>query len=108
MKEYFSTYSKEQVFILDEDGDNYKSFEIAIEVIKELIVPSEHNFKQDFLDAGNGFFIKDRIKVKIACSNWDGTELRVDKDQLSEFDMSKVRQWAEQIYEAVHKKQSPR
>lgn len=102
MKEYFSTYSNEQVFILDEDGDNYISFEKAIDAIKKIMQSSENNFKHDFLDGGNGFFIKDGVKVKITCSNWDGTELRVNINSLSDSELSKVRQWAEEIYNEMH------
>lgn len=103
MKEYFSTYAKEQVFILDEDGDNYSSFDKAIEAIKNITLPSEQNFKHDFIDGGNGYFVKEGIRLKITCSNWDGTELRVDKDALTDLELSKVRQWAEEIYKEIHK-----
>lgn len=106
MKEYFSTYSKEHVFVLDEDGDNYMSFDKAIEAIKKMTRPSEQNFKHDFLDGGVGFFIKEGVRMKIACSNWDGTELRVYKDELSEVDLSKVRQWDKEIYKDIHNKET--
>lgn len=102
MREYFSTYSKEQVYILDQDGDNYSSFEKAIEFIEKNTSDSERNIKHDFIDGGIGFFIKDGITIKILCSNWDGTELRVDKELLSESDLNKVRKWAEEIYNYVH------
>lgn len=102
MREYFSTYSKEQVFILDEDGDNYSSFDKAIEFINKITFDSQRRIKHDFIDGGNGVFIKDGITIKIYCSNWDGTELRVDKESLSETDLSKVRQWALEIYYFIH------
>ncbi|MBN9293979.1 MAG: hypothetical protein J0G96_08370 [Flavobacteriia bacterium] len=102
MKEYFSTYSKEQVFILDEDGDNYSSFDKAIEFINENTLESERSIKHDFIDGGSGFFIKDGITIKISCSNWDGTELRVDTELLTEADLQKIRQWAKEIYDYIH------
>ena len=102
MREYFSTYSKEQVFILDENGDNYSSFDKAIEFIKKNTPDSKQNIKHDFLDGGRGFFINDGIKIKISCSNWDGTELRVDKELITESDLQKVRQCAEEIYKYIH------
>lgn len=104
MKEYFSTYSKEHVFILDEDGDNYSSFDKAIDIIKKNIHPLKKNIKHDFFDGGSGFFIKDDIKVKIICSNWDGTELRVN-EYINKEDLDKVRKWAREIYNEIHKKE---
>lgn len=107
MKEYFSTYSKEQVFVLDDDGDNYSSFDLAIKAIKENIMSSSQNIKHDFLDGGSGYFVKDGITVKISCSNWDGTELRVEGEILTELELQKVRQWALEIYNAIHNNESP-
>lgn len=103
MREYFSTYSKEQVFILDEDGDNYSSFDKALEFINKSTLDAEPKIKHDFIDGGNGAFIRDGINIKISCSNWDGTELRVNKALLTESDLQKVRQWAEEIYDYIHK-----
>lgn len=70
--------------------------------MKKNTSDSERNIKHDFIDGGIGFFIKEGITIKILCSNWDGTELRVDKELLSESDLNKVRKWAEEIYNYVH------
>ena len=98
MREYFSTYSKEQVFILDEDGNNYSSFDKAIEFINKNTLDSEPRIKHDFIDGGTLVFIKDGITIKISCSNWNGTELRVHKESFTESELSKIRQLTEDIY----------
>ncbi|RRJ86690.1 hypothetical protein EG240_15895 [Paenimyroides tangerinum] len=107
MREYYSTYSKELVFILDEDGDNYSSFDKAIEYIDKNTHNTSRDFKHDFIDGGNGFFIIDGITIKISCTNWDGTELRIEKDLLSESDLFKVRKLALEIYNFIHNNSSP-
>jgi hypothetical protein len=107
MKEYFLTKNKEHAFILDEDGDRLTSFDVAFDYIKNNLNPISCECKHDFFDGAIGFFIKDNIKVNIVCSNWFGTEIRIPENELLDSDLSKVRQWAEEIYNFIHNNESP-
>lgn len=103
IKEYYSTTTKEHAIVLDDDGDRLTSFDKAFDYIKNKILPSEIQYNSPFFDSGSGYFVKDNIKVKIICSNWVGTEIRIPDNTLSEFEFNKVQQWAKEIYKEIHK-----
>lgn len=102
MKEY--NHENKLVFVIDEDGDSFESFQKSSNTIREIINPDESDFKNGYWDESNGYFIKDGITVYLEYSNWTGTVLRVDE---STIDLQKVRNWAEQIYKSVHENESP-
>ena len=101
MKEY--NHEKKLVFVIDEDGDSFEVFKQSENYIQNVISPSDNNFKNGYWDESSGYFIKDNIRVNLEYSNWSGTTLRVDENI---GDLSKVRQWAQDIYNAAHNNNS--
>jgi hypothetical protein len=99
-REYFSNSNKELVLVLDPDGENLKSMDRAFIYIKENMKPDEFDYHSPFFDSGEGYFIKDKINVKVTCSNWDGTEIRIPATLPSD-QIEKVRGWAELIREGL-------
>jgi hypothetical protein len=104
MKEY--NHESKLVFVIDEDGDSFESFQKSSNTIRETLNPDECDFKNGYWDESNGYFMKDGIIVYLEYSNWTGTILRVDEN-LDNIKLSKVRHWAEEIYKAVHNNESP-
>ena len=104
MKEYI--FENKISFLIDEDGDSFESFHKSLQFVQLKIKPEEYQFQNPFWNGSNGYFIKDNITVYLEYSNWTGTVLRVDEN-LGDIDLQKVRQWAEEIYKAVHNNESP-
>jgi hypothetical protein len=97
MKEYI--YENKLSFLIDEDGDSFESFQLALVFIQSYIKPSAYEFQNPYWNGSKGYFIKDGITVYLEYSNWTGTVLRVDENVN---DLQKVRQWADEIYKAAH------
>ena len=94
------------IFDIDDNGDNYTSFETAVEKIRELSVFNEQKYYSGFFDDALLWGDCDGIDIKLEFSGFMGTELKVS-EKLSESDLQKVRQWAEQIYNFIHKTETP-
>jgi len=104
MKEYFVSTTKEHAIVLDDDGDRLTSFDIAFNYIKNSLSPTVCEYSSPFFDNAKGYFIKDNIRVNLVCSNWFGTEIRIPENSLSTEEFWKVRKWADEIYNEIHKK----
>jgi uncharacterized lipoprotein NlpE involved in copper resistance len=94
------------IFDIDANGDNYTSFETAVEKIRELSVFNEQKYYSGFFDDALLWGECDGIDIKLEFSGFMGTELKVS-EKLIESDLSKVRHWAEEIYKAVQNNESP-
>jgi hypothetical protein len=101
MKEY--NYENKVVIIIDGDGDSFEVYQKSVDYINKYINPNISDFKNGFWGESGGYFIKDEITVYLEYSNWNGTVLRVDE---SVSDLSKVRKWAEDIYNEIHKNET--
>jgi hypothetical protein len=103
MRERF--YKGFLVLDLDTNGDNYTSFEKAVEIIRGLPVFKEQKYYSGFFDDALLLCNCDEIDIKLEYSGFMGTELKVS-ESLSESDLYKVRQWAEEIYKVIHDNES--
>lgn len=88
-----------RIFSIDSNGDNYMSFKLSCEYFqnKDILNP---NYQGGF-DTERFKFTYLKISCELVYSGFFGTELRVNKD-LSMSDLSKVRQWAEDIFNFIH------
>ena len=100
------TYKGFLILDLDNDGDNYTSFEKAVEKIRSLPTFNEQKYYSGFFDDALLWFNCDGIDIKLEYSGFMGTELKVDEN-LDRIKLQKVRQWAEQIYKAIHENETP-
>ncbi len=91
---------------IDANGDNYTSFETAVEKIRELSVFNEQKYYSGFFDDALLWGEFDGIDIKLEFSGFMGTELKVS-EKLMESDLSKVRQLAKEIHKAIHETESP-
>jgi hypothetical protein len=91
---------------IDTDGDNYTSFEKAVEIIRGLPVFNEQKYYSGFFDDALLWCNCDGIDIKLEYSGFMGTELKV-AENLDDIRLQKVRQWAEDIYKAIHNRESP-
>lgn len=101
IKDYI--YDNRITFVIDPDGDNFESFQKSLLYIQNQIKPDENYLKYGYWEEASGHFIKDGIKVYLEYTNWFGTNLKVDIN-ISDYSLLKVRQWAEDIYNEIHKK----
>jgi len=93
------------IFDLDSNGDNYNSFKKSIEYVKKQDI-SNVKYNGGF-DTEWFYFEYINIPTKITYSGFFGTELRIEKELLSESDLSKVRKLALDIYNFIHNNSSP-
>jgi hypothetical protein len=94
------------IFDLDNDGDNYCSFEKAVKIIRRLPVYNEQKYYSGFFDDALLWCNCDGIDIKLEYSGFMGTELKVDGN-LDNNKLSKVRQLAVEIYKEIHNNESP-
>lgn len=99
-------YNGRLVFNIDDDSDNFESFSIAVEFLKSNKNISITKYYAGGWDVSYLNFIIDGIELELLFRDFGGTELSV-KDNISESEKSKVRQWAEEIYSVVHNTESP-
>jgi hypothetical protein len=94
------------IFDIDSNGDNYESFKKSIEYLKSKKEITNSKYSGGF-DTEHFSFEYLNIICKLTYSGFFGTELRVDKELLTESDLPKVRQWALEIYNFIHNNESP-
>lgn len=95
------TYKGFLIFDIDSNGDNYTSFEKAVDIIRSLSVFNEQKYYSGFFDDALLWFNYDGIDIKLGYSGFMGTELKVD-ESLDNKKLQKVRQLSERIYKAIH------
>lgn len=89
------------IFDIDNNGDNYESFQKAVKLFREKYDIREIKYYSGFFDDAEFHFIIENINLKIDYSGFMGTELKAIEN-ITLFDLQKVRQWAEEIYKAIH------
>jgi hypothetical protein len=99
MKEYI--HENKIVFILDEDGDSFETFQESLKFIENYIIPNKIKYKYGYWGESNGYFVKDGITVYLEYSNWIGTVIKVNEN-LPKHELEKVRNWAEKIYNNIN------
>jgi hypothetical protein len=92
-------YDGFKIFDIDSNGDNYESFKIGMRFFEEKGVLNS-KYRGGF-DTERFYFEYFDISSELTYSGFLGTELRISM-KYSESDISRVRQWAEEIYNFIH------
>lgn len=94
-------YDKRIIFNIDDNGDNFESFNSSVDFIKQNFVVDIIKYYPGGWDTSYFYFRIDGIELKLIFRDFGGTELNVSEN-LSESDLSKVRQLAIDIYNFIH------
>ena len=94
-------YNGRLVFNLDDNGDNHLSFHKAVEFLKSKENISILKYYAGGWDVSYMNYKLERIELELLFRDFGGTELSTDENLCLE-DLQKVRQWAEEIYNAIH------
>lgn len=93
------------VFNIDDNGDNFDSFQKSVDFIKQIFKPKISEYYPGGWDTSYLYFSIDGIEIKLIFRDFGGTDLSISED-CSESEIFKVSQWAYQIYQEVNKKET--
>lgn len=94
-------FKKEIIIDLDNNGDNYDSFEKCVSYIKENIEITELDYYSGFFDDAHFHFKHINKEFKITFSGFMGTELKIS-ESTSEITREKFRQIAKDLISHIN------